>query len=80
MPKKASMYLLDRTTHAKVLVYMFLAPWVGFYKSDTGIRKILIFAKVTGQNSSKMAAFSRLFFACKIGKNQMQTSESFSSQ
>ena len=28
--------------------------WVGFYKRDVGIRKFLIFANVTGQNSSKI--------------------------
>ena len=52
MPKKASMYLLDRTTQAKILgLYV---PWAGFYKSDVGLRKFLIFVKVTGQNSSKI--------------------------
>ena len=45
---------------------------VGFYKSDVGIRKFLIFAKVTGQNNSKIQ-YGRHFktvSACKIGKNQ----------
>ena len=53
MPKTASMYLLERTTQAKVLKLGLYVPWVGFYKSDIGIRKILIFTKVAGQNSSK---------------------------
>ena len=52
--KKASMYLLEKTTQAKVLKLSLYFPWVGYYKSDVGIRKILIFAKVTGQNSSKI--------------------------
>ena len=48
MLKKASMYLLERTAQAKVLKLGLYVPWVGFYKSEVGIRKILIFAKVTG--------------------------------
>ena len=66
------MYLLERTTQAKVLKLGLNVPWMGFYKSDAGIRKILIFAKVTGQNRSKIQ-YGRHFktvFACKSGKNQ----------
>ena len=48
------MYLLEITTQAKVLKLGLNVPWAGFYKSDVGIRKKLIFAKVTGQNSSKV--------------------------
>ena len=35
--KKAFMYLLERTTQAKVLKLGLYVPWVGFYKSDVGI-------------------------------------------
>ena len=36
-PKRAYMYLLERTTHAKNLKLGLYVPWVGFYKSDVGI-------------------------------------------
>ena len=49
MPKKAFMYLFERTTQAKVLQLGLYVPWVGFYKSDVGIKnwqKLAFFAGV----------------------------------
>ena len=64
------MWFLERTTQAKVLKLGLYVPWVGFYKSDVGIRKILIFAKETILNNSKIQYghhFKTVFFP---GKNQ----------
>ena len=45
--KLPSMYLLERTTHPKVLKFGLWLPWVDIYKSDLGIWKILDFANFT---------------------------------
>ena len=72
MFKTASiMYLLERTTQAKVMKLGLYVPWVGFYKSDVAIRKFLIFAKVTGQNNKKIqygCHFKTVFLPVKSAK------------
>ena len=62
---------LNRNAQVKVLKRGSYITWVGFYKSDVGIRKILIFAKVTDQNSSKIQYglhFMTVFWPVKLAK------------
>ena len=70
MLKKAFMYLLERTTQAKVLKLGLYVPWMGFYKSDIGIRKILILPKLQTKitQKSNMAAILRHFLSVKLAK------------
>ena len=42
-PKVASMYLLERTTHPKVLKLGLYLPWVNIYRFGLGIWEILLF-------------------------------------
>ena len=53
-PKTAFMYLLEKTTHPKVLKLGLYLPWVNMYIFDVGIWEIFLFPDFIGPQSSKI--------------------------